>query len=340
MGLPQKVRSFLNNETATANQIRQLLKISVLIILFIGLFWFVDFRAVVGVIARADPILLVIGLLLVFPAEFLNAVQLKFLVRRQNIHFKVFQLFAINLSIKFYLLFLPGAIVGSGIRWYKLSQPEGKRAEALAAVTFNRLLETFLVVILGLCFWFLSGNKTNQMDIGFLILLFLVIAAIWVLITRLSRLISKIMSKFSQRMTQRRYVHAISVWIEKLLVAVASYAEFPIWELIVLVSVGIIRLLLVLFGFQLLAHSVGIYIPFVEMGWILSVVMLFALIPFTYAGGLGVREVGLVFLLSSFGVNSETAIAFSLLIFTRILLLGLLGGLLELLGTARVKLNA
>jgi hypothetical protein len=50
--------------------------------------------------------------------------------------------------------------------------------------------------------------------------------------------------------------------------------------------------------------------------------------------------VGLVFLLSSFGVNSETAIAFSLLIFTRILLLGLLGGLLELLGTARVKLNA
>ena len=65
MGLPQKVRSFLNNETATANQIRQLLKISVLIILFIGLFWFVDFRAVVGVIARADPLLLVIGLLLV-----------------------------------------------------------------------------------------------------------------------------------------------------------------------------------------------------------------------------------------------------------------------------------
>jgi uncharacterized membrane protein YbhN (UPF0104 family) len=167
-----------------------------------------------------------------------------------------------------------------------------------------------------------------------------VIAAIWVLFTRLSKPISEIMSAFSKKIVQRRYLHTLSVWFEKLLVAVAAYAEFPIWELVLMVFVGIFRLLLVLFGFQILAYSVGIYIPFVEMGWILSVVMLFALVPFTYAGGLGLREVGLVFLLSSFGVNSETAIAFSLLIFTRILLLGLVGGLLELVGTARVKMNA
>jgi uncharacterized protein (TIRG00374 family) len=340
MNLFQKIQFLWNNESSTAHQARQILKATILIILFVGLFWFVDFREVLGVLSQADPLLVVIGLLLVFPAEFLNAVQLKFLVRRQNIQFNVFQLYAINLSIKFYLLFLPGALVGSGIRWYKLSQPEGKRAEALAAVTFNRLLETFLVVILGLIFWLLSGSKTGQLEIGYLILLFLVIAAIWVLFTRLSKPISEIMSAFSKKIVQRRYLHTLSVWFEKLLVAVAAYAEFPIWELVLMVFVGIFRLLLVLFGFQILAYSVGIYIPFVEMGWILSVVMLFALVPFTYAGGLGLREVGLVFLLSSFGVNSETAIAFSLLIFTRILLLGLVGGLLELVGTARVKMNA
>jgi uncharacterized protein (TIRG00374 family) len=340
MNLLQKIQLFWNKENKTALQIRQILKILFIALLFLGLFWFVDFKAVLGVLTRADPWLVVIGLLLVFPAEFLNAVQLKFLVRRQKILFNVFQLYAINLSIKFYLLFLPGAIVGSGIRWYKLSQPQGKRAEALAAVTFNRLLETFLVVILGLIFWYLSGSKTGQLEIGYLILLFLVIAAIWVLVTRLSKPASEIVSAFRQRTTQHRYVYAVMVWIEKLLVAVAAYAEFPMWELVVLVCVGIFRYLLVLVGFQILAYSVGIYIPFVDMGWIFSVVSLFALIPFTYAGGLGVREVGLVFLLSSFGVNSETAIAFSLLIFTRILLLGLVGGLLELLGTARVKSSA
>lgn len=339
MNLFQKIQILWKNESTTAHQARQILKISILVLLFIGLFWFVDFREVLGVLSQADPLLLIIGLLLVFPAEFLNAVQLKFLVRRQNIQFNVFQLFAINLSIKFYLLFLPGAIVGSGIRWYKLSQPQGKRAEALAAVTFNRLLETFLVVILGLIFWFLSGSKTGQVQIGYLIILFLLISAIWVLFTRLSKPFSEIVSAFSNRITQHRYIHTLSGWIEKLLVAVAAYAKFPIWELLLLVFVGIFRLLLVLFGFQILAHSVGIYIPFVDMGWIVSIIMLFALIPFTYAGGLGLREVGLVFLLSSFGVNSETAIAFSLLIFTRILLLGLVGGLLELFGTARVKMN-
>lgn len=112
----------------SAQRARQSLKIILLIMLFIGLFWFIDFGAVMQVLSQAETILVLTGLALIFPAEFLNAIQLRILAKRQNINHNVWQLFAINLSIKFYLLFLPGAIVGSGICWYKLSQPGGKHA--------------------------------------------------------------------------------------------------------------------------------------------------------------------------------------------------------------------
>ena len=324
-------------DSKSAQRARQSLKIILLIVLFIGLFWFIDFGAVMQVLSQAETILVLTGLALIFPAEFLNAIQLRILAKRQNINHNVWQLFAINLSIKFYLLFLPGAIVGSGIRWYKLSQPGGKHAEALATVAFNRLFETFLVVVLGLGFWFISGQKTQQFDVVILVALFIFILLAWILITRISIPISKLVDANSFRWQGKSWLKRIMDWINKLLVAVSAYAGIPAGEIAVLLTVGISRYLVMVIGAQMLAGSIGINLTFADMGWIQSVVMLFALIPFTIAGGLGVREVGLVFMLSGFGVEPEAALAFSLLLFARQLLLGIAGGLSEAVRTIRVQ---
>ena len=78
-----------------------------------------------------------------------------------------------------------------------------------------------------------------------------------------------------------------------------------------------------------LARSIGISLSFLQMGWINSVVLFTTQLPFTVAGGLGIREVTLVTLLPTLGVSSDLALALSFLIFIRSVLLALLGGLLE-----------
>ena len=62
----------------------------------------------------------------------------------------------------------------------------------------------------------------------------------------------------------------------------------------------------------------------------MSIILLASYLPISFAGGLGIREVSLVVLLSMFGIEAEIALAFSLLIFTRAIVLSLIGGVIEI----------
>ena len=90
----------------------------------------------------------------------------------------------------------------------------------------------------------------------------------------------------------------------------------------------------------LLAKSVGIDLTYTQMGWVYSVVILASQLPFAFAGGLGIREVTLIALLSTFGIGADLALAFSLLLFVRGIFLSLVGGLLEVLQAMRLKRTA
>jgi uncharacterized membrane protein YbhN (UPF0104 family) len=65
------------------------------------------------------------------------------------------------------------------------------------------------------------------------------------------------------------------------------------------------------------------------MGWVLAVVQLITQLPFTAASGLGVREVTLVALLTTMGVSADLALALSLLLLVRGVLIAMTGGVVE-----------
>lgn len=64
----------------------------------------------------------------------------------------------------------------------------------------------------------------------------------------------------------------------------------------------------------LILKSIGQEISFMEVGFIMSIMSLVTLIPVTIAG-FGTREASLIFLFSFYGIDPETAIAFSILQF-------------------------
>ena len=80
--------------------------------------------------------------------------------------------------------------------------------------------------------------------------------------------------------------------------------------------------------YALLAASLEIHLDLMTWGWIRSAVILVTLLPISVAG-LGIREGAMLYLLSSYGVPEEQAMAMAFLVFGTVLLFLTMGGLLE-----------
>ena len=307
----------------------QILKLIIVAGFFVALLLIIDFRELLDTLLSIDVWLFLAGFLLIIPVELLNTYQQYSLMRLQGIRIDYFSLIKINLSIKFYLLFLPGAFVGSGMRWYRVSQPEGKRAETLAAIAFNRVFEIFLIVIFGISFYLVSGDQDNENLLPGLLVLATGISLLWLILTRLSR----VMYTWIKKATAGRTLSSLAGFfyhsVVKLLEAAGNYQDIAFGRLFLLISLGLIRLLIGLLSFYLIALSVEIHIPFADMGWIRSVMMITLILPLSIAGGLGIREASLIVLLSTFGVPAESSLAFSILIYLRQVILGIVGGAVE-----------
>ena len=73
----------------------------------------------------------------------------------------------------------------------------------------------------------------------------------------------------------------------------------------------------------------GLAVPFTALGWMRSIAMLVAILPFSVSG-LGLREGTLVALLGQRGVPADAALGYSLLVFgITVLSVALVGGVIE-----------
>lgn len=337
MNLSGKICRFIMDNSKQARITRQRLKFIFLIALFTALFWVIPFNRVISAIFSASLPLLLLGLLIQIPSTFLNALQLKLLTQKQGLSLGILQVWMINLAIKFYTLFMQGTLAASGIRWYKLSQKDNKPAEALASVAFYRLIETFITIFLGLSFYLLNPAKPVELNASLLIAVLAAMTIFWIGITRLSLpLLSWINYHFIHFIEKPGWKSAYKI-TEKLLLAVAAYSGFSVWELFQVILAGISQQLVSAVSNYYFALAIGIVLPIKDIIWISCIIVLASQIPIAIAGGLGVREASLVVLMPAFGVSRELALAYSLLLFIKSLLISLAGGLIELIQTLHDK---
>ena len=329
-------RWFLQSPAPAAQRARRVAKAAIIIVLFAVLFWIVPIQDVLAALVNAEPVHLLIGLLLALPVSYLTAVELAILVRKQGIEHGVGKVFIINMAVKFYTLVTPGTIVGSGVRWYRLAQPGDKAAEALAAIAFFRLLETFMSIVFGLAFWLLSGQGTVA-SLGWLLALFLVSLVFWLIATRLSSKITDWFKALAGRAPKHPFWQGMLRRVERFLTALAAYTSLSAWDLFLTFCAGLGSLLVNVWSSVYLARSVGIELNFLQMGGISSLILLASQLPFAVAGGLGIREASLVAILPAYGASVERALAFSFLLFIRGVVLSLFGGVMEAYDTIQAR---
>ena len=234
--------------------------------------------------------------------------------------------------MKFYSFFSPASIVGSGLKWYKLSSP-GKEAEALSAIAFGRVWDVFVAIFFGL-FWMLLGFGSNIIHPGFLALILFVLILGWFALMKLSPILSN-WAGSHEMIAKKKGFKILYSSISKIFEAIRGYKSFSVKELLILISVSIFRDIISLIGHTLLVSALHIPISFIDLGWMRSIFFLSALAPFTMVGGIGLREVSVVLVMSAFGINAELAVAYSFLGYARSVLLHLVGGVIELVSSFR-----
>jgi hypothetical protein len=285
----------------------------------------IPMEKVLETIRSANILLVVIAILLTQLLTYISAMKSKILTDEHNMSLTVGKIFKINYVTQFYGLFLPEVISSGLIRWHKFSTPDRKPAEALASMIFCRFIEITLLLVLGLMFWILDKSSRSNDFLGIIlaILLLVCIVIYYVAFSRkISLLILNILNKIS--FLPKIFVEKI----QKVLMATSKYQSLKKSSLFKVIGLNIIKDMISIFSFYLLAISVNINVKFVSIAWIRSYVQIFCLLPISISG-IGIQEGSLIYFLGSFGTSTSSAVALSLLFYLRTLIGGAIGGLIQ-----------
>ena len=269
--------------------------------------------------------LLLAGFLVTLFSQYLTSVQMSWVMGRQTTMLSTYRIFVVNLVTQFYGLFLPGTLAGGAVRWYHFKISGVAPADALAAIIFNRVFETFLLVGIGALFLATDVNRISNIislsAVAFISLL--LVATYYVLFNPRSH---SLLVLIHQRLTNR------GTWrskLQKLVDALARYNVLNAGFRLKLLAMGITRHVIGIIGIYIFALALDIEISFYTLAWVRSVFTLLVMLPISISG-LGVRELTFVSILTQYGVPAGSALMLSLVLFCRGLVFALVGGLYEL----------
>jgi glycosyltransferase 2 family protein len=288
------------------------------------LFRKVPISHVISTLTNANSNYLFSSLLITILMSLFVSYRLKFLAENQGIQVTTLQAFEINVAALFYRLFLPGGNLAAGvIRFYKLSLPNRKMTEALAALAFDRIISAIALCIVGISFWFIHfPSNSGYIALGMsFVLIGLILLIFAMFFDRNSILLKKLSELFDLTL--------FSSGISRLVTIINRFRRLSSISIAFILTLSLTSQVLGVVVYYLLALALNIEISFLAMGWIRCAVVLITMIPISISG-LGVREGSLLLLLKPYGIENDEAVAFSFLIFIiTVVMIGVIGGMLE-----------
>jgi uncharacterized protein (TIRG00374 family) len=250
--------------------------------------------------------------------------RLKFFSDLQGLNISTFQAFEINLSTVFYSLFLPGGnLAGGAIKFYKLSRKDNKMSGALVALALDRIFATIALCAVGLLFWVMSFPDNSGLFVLIMVSILTGLGGLCFLIffDRDQRTIGKLLGFANWIYESPKLNYSVK--------NLSSLGKISFLSVALMIIISVISQLISVIIYYLILLSIDVNVPLVALGWIRSVVVLVTMIPISISG-LGLRESSFIILLSAFGVNDNSAFAYSLIVFAIINIIpGMFGGLFE-----------
>jgi uncharacterized protein (TIRG00374 family) len=299
------------------------------VVLLAGIVSAVPIREIWNALETSLPIPLIAALAILLAGRLLVSVRTKTLTDVQSLSLSTARLFEISCASTFYGLALPGSFSGGIVRWYRLSQPDGNRSGALAAVASERAVDFLVLALFGIFCWMADAvpNRPPVVAWGLSAAACICLLVTLFAFTGLGGLTGTKVLGIAQRM--KFLPEAMFGSITRIADAFVLYRAMGRNKLMLLFVVSLLFHTLVTVSQYLMIVSLGLGVSPISIGWIRAFTVFMTAVPIT-PSGLGVREVSLVMLLLPIGVSAAQAIAFSLLQFAGLLLTALIGALFDI----------
>ncbi|MDH3226894.1 MAG: flippase-like domain-containing protein [Thermoleophilia bacterium] len=303
------------------------IRLAVGLVILYYLFRIIPFSEVVAAMSAADGAWITLAYLLLAPERFTAALRNKILIDRVGMSLSVWRIWEINTAASFYSTFLPGDLAGGAVRWYKMSRPDGQRAQAFAALTFDRLIDTVALGVVGLVFWWIDQPRVTPIAVG-LVLAGFSLALLLAIGLSVSRTSAAIMLGLLRHERFPRFAGFIRDKLRKVLESVQAFRDLTPGLVGVLAGLTLVRHLLSLAILYCFALSLKMDVAVASLGWIRSMMNFVTMLPISFSG-LGIREGSLVVMLEPYGVPGAQALALSFMMFVMHLFIAAAGGALE-----------
>lgn len=269
----------------------------------------------------------------------LQAYALRIILRKQDCEVGLPTLFATTCVTAYYSLFLPG-IMSTGVKWYLLKRSTGKGVNVLSSMLYNQATLAVVMVVAGLVALALTGptqaaapdaGRASHLPLVWIALAALIlISFILVLNDRTGGPAIRLLMA-ALRPLPRLVREKGRAMLEQ--IAAFQTAGWRFHSVIALINI-IAGLLVGLLIYLLAARAAYVVVPVGTLVWLCAVVFVLGKIPITIAN-LGVREVTVVGLLGLYGVTRSAALLMSMVMFSGLIFLGLLGAAYQLYWSAK-----
>ncbi len=257
--------------------------------------------------------------------QLISAYRWKLLLSAKGVDLPIMRLFMFYMIGMFVNNFLPGGLGGDAVKAYSVYRSSGTVHVSVASVLVERFCGILALALLGgvACVIMLIQGEARSVALWMLVaMLGIAVAAAMVWSVRLASVLRKFLSVCAPRRIRDRAV--------QLMETVHSYRHDG-WTLIwaLLLSIGLQGMIAVYFG--VVSQALDSPIPLIYFFLFLPLVTIATLAPISL-GGLGVREVTMVYLFSSVGVSGADVLSVSLTAHVLNTALSLSGGLMLLAG--------
>lgn len=290
-----------------------LLKSFVSLALLSLLFYQVDWDELRRLIVTVDWLLLAGGLFCVAVGVVLSSFKWRIILRVDGIDSPLSTLVRVYLIGIFFNNFLPTSIGGDAVRAYYISREFGRPSVGVSSILAERITGLLVLALFPVVAFYPSEmSMPRSVQGGLCGLVGLALLA--------GILVLPPVRKSWFRLLPFRVKSAI----EHVVGSLEGYLS-DTRKLTVVILCSILFNGLMIFAAWFVAAALGLDLRMIDLMVVVPLVVLLTLVPFSL-NGLGIREGGFIFFLADFGVGGTQALSFSLLNYSFVLVLSLVGG--------------
>ncbi|HUT45719.1 MAG TPA: lysylphosphatidylglycerol synthase transmembrane domain-containing protein [Sedimentisphaerales bacterium] len=274
----------------------------------------------------------------------IRSIKMQLILKKQDCTVGIATIFRASAVTSLYSMILPG-VLSTGAKWYILKKDSGKGSNVLSSMVYNQLLTMFVMIVFGLAALMITNPilllKTDVQNRWLLPLICGILLTVIILISLLllsSRTGGKIIDGFGFLL--RPFPVKIRQKGREILDQIATFQTAGAGFHLKIASVTTIDTLIGgVIIYVLSARAANVTAPAGVLVWICAAICVLGRVPISVAN-LGVREVTLVGLLGIYGVEKSQALLMSMILFSALVLMAIIGAMYQIYWAVSSKKNS